>query len=100
MDKDIFDSIVTGMNEILADQQGKMTLRRVDAPPAKPAPLTPQEIVRLRKRLNMSQALFARFLNVAPDTERAWEQGKRTPSGPSLKLLRLIEKNPEILQKA
>jgi transcriptional regulator with XRE-family HTH domain len=49
----------------------------------------------LRKTLNMSQPVFARSLNASDATVKAWEQGKRTPDGTSLRLLELAEKEPE-----
>jgi hypothetical protein len=34
---------------------------------------------------------------VSPDTIRAWEQGKREPDGPTLRLLQVAEQHPEVL---
>jgi hypothetical protein len=33
---------------------------------------------------------------VSPDTIRAWEQGKREPDGPTLRLLEVAEQHPEV----
>lgn len=51
----------------------------------------------IRKRLGMSQAVFATTLNVSPATVRAWEQGARAPEGPSRRLLEIAERHPQIL---
>lgn len=53
-------------------------------------PMTPEEIQALRTTARMSQAVFARYLNVSTSLVSQWERGERTPSGPSLKLLSLI----------
>jgi len=53
---------------------------------------------RVRERLNMSQAVFARSLNASDATVRAWEQGKRLPDGPSRRLLELAEKQPAVFE--
>jgi len=45
----------------------------------------------------MSQAVFATTLNVSLATVRAWEQGTRTPEGPSRRLLEIAERHPQIL---
>lgn len=62
-----------------------------------PKPRSSASIVRLRHRLNCSQALFARMLNVSTKTVQAWEQGTRKPSDAALKLLAVAEKHPETL---
>ena len=40
----------------------------------------------------MSQAVFAAVLNTSLSTVQKWEVGDKKPSGPSLKLLNLIER--------
>ena len=53
---------------------------------------TADEIRSLRKQEEVSQTVFAHYLNVSPDSVRKWEQGIKHPAGPSLKLLSLVEK--------
>jgi putative transcriptional regulator len=48
-------------------------------------------IANLRKRLRLSQAAFARFLNISPSTIRQWETGDKHPSGACQKLLNLAD---------
>ena len=45
----------------------------------------------------MSQAAFARILNVSPRTVQAWEADARQPSDAALKLLSVAQKYPEVL---
>jgi len=56
----------------------------------------PDRIRGIRNSMEMSQALFAAALNVSPETIRAWEQGKRTPDGATLRLLELAEDHAEV----
>ncbi|MCW5979837.1 MAG: DNA-binding transcriptional regulator [Bryobacteraceae bacterium] len=56
-------------------------------------PLRPGEIRALREREQVSQAVFANYLNVTPNLVSKWERGEKTPSGPALKLLSLVEKH-------
>jgi putative transcriptional regulator len=56
------------------------------------APLSPRKIKLLRKKSNVSQAVFAAVLNTSVSTVQKWELGDKHPSGPSLKLLSLIER--------
>lgn len=55
-------------------------------------PLSPQEIRDIREKEKMSQAVFARHLNVTPKLVSQWESGEKRPSDASLKLLTLTQK--------
>jgi putative transcriptional regulator len=48
------------------------------------------EILALREREGISQAVLALYLNVRTKLVSDWERGVKHPSGPSLKLLALI----------
>jgi putative transcriptional regulator len=50
----------------------------------------------IRDHMELSQPVFAAALNVSPETIRAWEQGKREPDGPTLRLLEVAEQHPEV----
>ena len=70
----------------------ELTLKEVRAlalPEVKP--YAPQSIARLRKKLKLSQAALARFINISVYTVQKWEQGTKKPSGPALKLLHIID---------
>jgi putative transcriptional regulator len=56
-------------------------------------------VATIRRRLNVSQHAFAGLLGVSVRTIQDWEQGRREPSGPAKALLRIIEKNPEVILK-
>ena len=50
------------------------------------------EIRALRDRVQLSQAVFAAVLNTSLSTVQKWEAGAKKPSGPSLKLLSLLDR--------
>jgi len=54
--------------------------------------MPPQKIKALRESTHVSQAVFAAVLNTSLSTVQKWEIGDKKPSGPSLKLLNLIER--------
>jgi putative transcriptional regulator len=54
--------------------------------------MPPQKIKFLREQAHLSQAVFAAVLNTSLSTVQKWEIGAKKPSGPSLKLLSLIER--------
>src|SRR5215470_12324659 len=70
----------------------KATMREFDALCLTPVlPLTPKEIRALREREQVSQPVFAQYLNVRKDAVSKWERGEKRPDGPSLKLLNLVK---------
>jgi putative transcriptional regulator len=50
---------------------------------------------RVRRKIGLSQAAFAKRIGVPVDTVRNWEQGRRAPQGPARALLRIIDRVPE-----
>lgn len=54
--------------------------------------LSPKQILQVRKRAGVSQAVFAQYLNVSVASISKWEQGQKKPSGASLKLLTIVQK--------
>lgn len=54
--------------------------------------LTPRQIKKLREDACVSQAVFAAILNTSVSAVQKWEIGDKKPSGPSLKLLSLIQR--------
>ena len=70
----------------------KRTLRQFDELCLTPVrPLQPGEIRALRERERVSQAVFARYLNVSTGLVSQWERGEKRPAGASLKLLTLVQ---------
>ncbi len=71
----------------------KRRMAEFDALCLPPVPkYTRTRIVALRRRLQLSQAVMASVLNTSVSTVRKWEQGDKQPSGPSLKLLDLLDR--------
>lgn len=72
----------------------KATMRHFDeASLAKPAMFAPAQIKALRESNNVSQPVFARYLNTSESTIEKWEAGKKRPSGTALKLLAVVQKH-------
>ena len=70
----------------------KLADAKVDRPPR----FNAERIRRIRVQMDLSQPLFAAALNVSLDTIRAWEQGRRAPDGPTLRLLEVAEEHPDV----
>jgi putative transcriptional regulator len=62
--------------------------------------MSARQIISLRrKKLRVSQRVFARLTNTAPQTIHAWEQGRSKPSGSALRVLHIFEDKPEIARE-
>jgi putative transcriptional regulator len=97
------EALVRSVEEIRDAVTGrsKVTLRTTRVALPRPAPImAPADIARLRKRLKLSQPVFAALLNVPTVTAISWEKGRRKPSGAALRLLQIAKKHPELLRAA
>jgi putative transcriptional regulator len=97
MDEKLFRDLTGALQDAVAFERGENIALRVTKFPPAPKPMPAKEVLRLRKRLALSQAVFARHLNVTPATVRSWEQGVRRPSKAALKLLHIVKKEPSVL---
>ena len=76
-----------------ATTHAKITLRHLGGNAnATAAPITGSEIRRLREQARMSQAVFARCLNLTVGCVSQLERGVKQPTGPALALLNLIRR--------
>ena len=96
MKPELFADLMASMNEALDHAKGKRELRTTVLPPA-PTPMTAAQVQRVRKRMNASQAVFARYFNVSTKLVQAWEANRRQADGPALVLLRLGDRDPAAL---
>lgn len=57
------------------------------------------EVAALRRFVRLTQTEFARAMGISVHTLRNWEQGRRTPEGPAIALLRIAARHPRILRE-
>ncbi|MFV1976562.1 MAG: helix-turn-helix domain-containing protein [Candidatus Scalindua sp.] len=66
-----------------------------------PKHYTAKDVVRIRKKLKVSQAVLAYVMNNSESTIKQWELGKKRPGGANCRLLQILEINGiNILQPA
>lgn len=88
-----FGSIKKGLHQAIAHQKGKARGVITYTPSA-------IDVQALRKRIGLTQEEFAAKFAVSLGTLRHWERGDRTPHGPALVLLRVIEKDQKAVLRA
>ncbi|MEJ2419225.1 MAG: helix-turn-helix domain-containing protein [Exilibacterium sp.] len=94
------DDALLQQSHMLIEQVRMITTDRDDHsnPSVKVVAGAADEIVNLRKRLNMSRRVFAAMLRTSPRTLERWEQDKGKPDQGSATLLKLVEAHPETLE--
>ena len=69
------------------------TMREFESPGVRaPKDYSAEDIKKLRLKEKASQAVFAAYLNISVSTVQTWEVGDKSPSGPALKLLDLVDR--------
>ena len=57
-------------------------------------------VKQIREDIQKSQSEFAKMFGICIKTVQNWEAGRSKPRGPSRKLLKLIQLQPELVLKA
>jgi len=96
MGQDLTDAV----QEALDHSEGKIELRTTHLS------ITPvcdtisvDEIKETRKKLGMSQGVFAIVIGVSKKTVESWESGRYTPDGAARRLISIIQKDPMFPEK-
>jgi putative transcriptional regulator len=90
----ILESVLATAKDLRkADFIDQRRMREYEALCSLTAPeLSAEDIKALRKHHKMSQTVFATVLNTSPSTVRQWEMGEKHPSGPSQRLLDILQR--------
>jgi len=94
--KPLADRLKAGLTEAVQFAKGELTLRTVQLP-APPPQIAAKEVASLRAKAGISQAVFARVLNVSTKTVQSWEQGERKPSHAALRMLQLFREHQKFV---
>ena len=88
-----FKSIKLGLQEAIAHANGEAGDVRLHRPRV-------IDVNALRAKVGMTQEQFAARFGFSTATLRHWERGDRSPHGPALVLLNVIEHNPQAVIEA
>lgn len=93
MDKKLFAQLAESM-----EQMGEIT--RGERAPSREFHVDSLKVKEVRAVTGLSQAKFAKVINVQLSTLQNWEQGRREPTGPAKALLKAIERDPKHVLRA
>ena len=86
--------------ELLTSVRQAGQIRRGARRPSRTTTFHPTDVQAVRAKLGASQTEFALMIGVSVATLRNWEQGRRTPDGPALALLRVAARDPKAVIRA
>ena len=86
---DMVEEDLHALNEIKDVSESIKEFNKIKYPA--PKKYKKNDVVRIRKKLHVSQAVFAYLLNASESTVRKWEIGAKEPGGANCRLLQIIE---------
>lgn len=90
MSNEFYDDLSTSLNQALAIAKG-------EAEPSRQFSYDMPNIKLIRSKTGLSQQQFADKLNISSRTLQNWEQGTRNPTGAAVTLMRLLDKQPDLI---
>jgi putative transcriptional regulator len=99
------EQLIEAAREMVAIHRGEMEPARVyyreltgpDTDLIGPPFYTPRKIRKIREKMGVSEARFAKLMNCKASTVKAWEEDVREPNAASRRLLQIAEQQPEVL---
>ena len=87
-----FEILSGALNEAIADTKTKKLKRNTRSIEIEPVFIyNSEQIKRIRNKNGLTQNLLAKYIGVSTKTVEAWEAGRNKPSGPSNRLLWLMD---------
>lgn len=97
--RNVFSELTEGFDALADARAGKITLKHHSVE-VKPAPqVSAAELIGLRQKLNLSRAIFARYLRINERTLENWEQGRAHPNTQAALLIRMVEQYPDTVER-
>src|SRR5260370_39305629 len=90
----------SAFRELMSSVREAGRIRRGSLKSSRTTVFEPDDIRAVRASLGASQTEFALMIGVSVATLQNWEQGRRTPEGPALALLKVAAKNPSAVAEA
>lgn len=95
------EGLITALEQAIDYEKGK-EIKGVKTNKVAVAPLphyTGNKIKKIRNKLGLTQSIFAHIIGVSIKTVEAWEAGRNEPQGPAQRMLYLLEKDNNLLEK-
>ena len=92
--------LIASLQEALDDAEGKIELRttRLGILPVTKT-ISADDIKETRKKLGMTQSVFALIIGVSRKTVESWETGRYMPDGAARRLISILQADPAFPEK-
>lgn len=100
-DVSIGEGIISSLEEAIKYEKGE-AVKGAKSHSLTVAPLpnyNGKEIKDIRNKLGLTQSIFAHVFGISKKTVEAWESGRNHPAGPAQRILSILEKDKEFLEK-
>ena len=97
--RDLFEELKNGLEDVKLYEKGKLTLKNTAVKSKEHTQYSAEDIRAIRKKYNMSRALFANSLHISPRTLEKWELGTSKPNEQAFALLALTDKYPDMFER-
>lgn len=94
MDKKLFERLIKSAEQMVAIEKGEL-----EVPPENIHRFRIPNTKKIRADSHLKQEEFAQALGVSKSLVQSWETQRRIPNGSSLKLLFLLEKQPDLINE-
>jgi len=97
--RNLFAEIEEGLDALSEQRQGKRTLRthKLERDPV--PEFSPEQLIALRHKLNLSRPVFADYLRTNDRTLENWEQGRAKPNAQANLLIHLVARYPDTMKR-
>lgn len=92
MEKALFERLIKSAEQMVAIEKGELSV-----PTENIHTFEVPNVKALRTEFNLKQNEFAQLLGVSKALVQSWELNRRVPNGSSLKLLKMLEKQPNLV---
>lgn len=93
MEKELFERLVKSAEQMVAIEKGELKVSS-DSITTFKLP----DVKKIRAQTQLKQNEFASLLGVSTALVQSWESARRTPNGPALKLLAMLERQPQLFE--
>ena len=97
--RNLFAEIEEGLDALSEQRQGKRTLRTHNLERDPVPEFSPEQLIALRHKLNLSRPVFADYLRTNDRTLENWEQGRAKPNAQANLLIHLVAKYPDTMKR-
>jgi len=97
--RNLMDELTEGFAALADQRTGKRTLRTHVVQFKASPKMSAKELCALRERMNLSRALFAKYLRTNVRTLENWEQGRAKPNAQAALLIRMVERYPDTVER-